>query len=95
MLYPTVTIDAFVIMPNHIHLIIAIRSPDGGVRAPRPTHLSSVVRSIKAMATREVGHPIWQTSYYDHVIRNEPDYFRIRQYIDTNPARWTEDKYYQ
>ncbi len=93
-LYPTATIDKYVIMPNHVHLIIAIHSPDGGVRAPRPTHLSSVVRSIKAMVTREIGHTIWQTSFYDHVIRSEADYLRIWQYMDENPVRWTENEYY-
>ena len=37
---------------------------------------------------------LWQRSYYDHVIRNEADYLRIWQYIDENPAKWTEDEYY-
>ena len=81
-------------MPNHVHLIIVIRAPDGGVRAPRPTHLPAVVRSIKAMVTREVGHSVWQASFYDHIIRSRPDYLRIWQYIDENPARWAEDEYY-
>lgn len=93
-IYPSVTIDKYVIMPNHVHLIIVIRAPDGGVRAPRPTHLPSVVRSIKAMVTREVGHSVWQASFYDHIIRSRPDYLRIWQYIDENPARWAEDEYY-
>ena len=81
-IYPSVTIDKYVIMP------------DGGVRAPRPTYLPSVVRSIKAMVTREVGHSVWQASFYDHIIRSRPDYLRIWQYIDENPARWAEDEYY-
>ena len=82
-------------MPNHVHLIVAIEpAADGGVRAPRPTTLSDIVRSIKAMVTRELGYSIWQTSFYDHVIRNETDYLRIWQYIDNNPAHWAEDEYY-
>ena len=40
------------------------------------------------------GRKIWQRSYYDHIIRNEADYLRIWQYIDTNPAKWVEDEYY-
>ena len=63
-------------------------------RAPRPTDLPLVIRSIKSMTTREIGRSIWQTSYYDHIIRNEEDELRIRQYIDQNPARWAEDEYY-
>lgn len=46
------------------------------------------------MVTREVGHSVWQASFYDHIIRSRPDYLRIWQYIDENPARWAEDEYY-
>ena len=93
--YPNVSINTLVIMPNHVHLIIAIEpAAGGGVRAPRPTTLSDIVRSIKAMVTRELGYSIWQTSFYDHVIRTEADYLRIWQYIDENPACWAEDEYY-
>ena len=87
-------IDTYVVMPNHVHFVVSIAAEDGPMRAPRPTHLSSVVRSIKAMVTREIGHTIWQTSFYDHVIRSEADYLRIWQYMDENPVRWTEDEYY-
>ncbi len=94
--YPDVKIDDYVIMPNHIHLIVAIgAAADGGVRAPRPTTLTEIVRSFKSLSTREVGYSIWQTSFYDHVIRNEADYLRIRQYMDNNPARWAEDEYFE
>lgn len=37
---------------------------------------------------------VWQRSYHEHVIRNEEDYRQIWEYIDTNPARWAEDRYY-
>ena len=94
-LYGNAAVDSYVIMPNHVHLILALTpSAGGGVRAPRPTSLSDVIRSIKAMVTKEIGYSVWQTSYYDHVIRNEDDYLRIRQYISDNPAHWAEDEYY-
>ena len=38
---------------------------------------------------------MWQTSYHDHIIRNEADYRRIWEYIDTNPEKWQEDCYYK
>lgn len=50
---------------------------------------------MKVMVTRELGHSIWQVSYFDHVIRNEADYLRIRKYMDDNPAQWAEDKYFE
>ena len=81
-------------MPNHVHLIVALEPPaGGGVRAPRPTPLSDVIRSIKATVTKELGYSVWQTSFYDHILRNEADWLRARQYISDNPACWAEDEY--
>lgn len=64
--------------------------------------LGSMVRSYKSAVTRQVnllkqtpGSLLWQKKYYEHVIRDEPDLNRIRDYILTNPSRWVEDKYYQ
>ena len=65
----------------------------GGVRSPRPTVIT-VVRGFKSMVTRELGKTIWQTSFYEHVIRNEEDYKNTRQYIDNNPHKWMLDEYY-
>ena len=50
---------------------------------------------MKEAVTKSVGFPIWQKSYHDHIIRNEADYRRIWEYIDTNPAKWREDCYYE
>ncbi|MCI9264304.1 MAG: hypothetical protein HFF06_06985 [Oscillospiraceae bacterium] len=46
------------------------------------------------MTRRKVGRPLWQTTFYDHIIRNEADYLRIWNYIDMNPAKWPEDEYF-
>ena len=88
-------IDAYVIMPNHVHMVVCISNADGPMRASAPTQpLSSRIRSFKTLVTKEIGQAIWQRSYYDHVIRDEADYLRVRHYIDTNPAAWAEDEYY-
>ena len=94
--YPNVSVDTYVVMPNHVHMVIAMEAAGGGgVWSPRPTTHLTVIRSFKTMVTKELGCSIWQSSYYDHIIRNEADYLRVRQYIDQNPARWAEDEYYQ
>lgn len=49
---------------------------------------------LKEAVTKQVGQKIWQKGFYDHIIRNEPDYLRIWQYMDENPAKWAEDEYY-
>ena len=91
-------IDTYVIMPNHIHMVIRIgmAMENGAMWASPPTKtLGSLVRSFKTLVTKAAGQKVWQRSYYDHVIRNEADYLRIWQYMDSNPAHWTEDDYYQ
>ena len=94
--YASVTVDRYVIMPNHVHLLLRCSNTEprtGGVWAPRPT-VMTVVRSLKTMVTKEIGHTIWQKSFYEHIIRNEDDYCGIWQYIDGNPQKWTMDEFY-
>ena len=92
--YPNVGIDKYVIMPNHIHMIVEIRAQAGGA-SPSPT-LFDVVRVIKSLSTRRSRlKNLWQRSYYEHVIRGERDYGEIWTYIDENPAKWTLDRYYE
>ncbi len=86
-------ITKYVIMPNHIHMIIEIDRP---MWASAPTKsVINIVRSIKILTTKEIGHNIFQRSFHDHIIRNEKDYTEIYTYIENNPARWAEDCYYQ
>ena len=94
--YRHVSVDKYVIMPNHIHIIIVLSNPTGGVPgSSRPTALiPSIVAALKKFSTKQIGYSIWQRSYHDHIIRNEDDYLRICQYIDENPAKWKEDYYF-
>jgi len=50
--------------------------------------IASIVRSIKTLTTKEIGMPISQRSYYDHVIRSQQDYDEIWEYIENNPRKW-------
>ena len=84
-------IDKYVIMPNHIHLII--QNENGTMWASSPT-VSQKIRSFKILVTKTIGKPIFQRSFYDHVIRDEKDYLRIWEYIENNPGKWAEDKYF-
>ena len=74
-------------MPDHIHMIVQIEN--GSMRASTPTNrISNIVRSIKTLTTKEIGNPIFQRSYYDHIIRNQKDYNEIFEYIENNPKKW-------
>ena len=90
----------YVIMPDHIHMII--RLDNGSMWASTPTDknvgadayirpknkIATIVRSIKTLTTKEIGESIFQRSYYDHVIRNQQDYDEVWEYIDNNPRKW-------
>jgi REP element-mobilizing transposase RayT len=102
--YKNVSIPKYVIMPNHIHLILSIDNtagnPGSGAENPPPT-LGTVVAWYKYQTmklinpkSQKVTTKIWQRSYYDHIIRHDQDYLAIWQYIDDNPAKWAEDDYY-
>ncbi len=91
-----VEVDAFVVMPNHLHGIILLGRSEAAAAA-RP--LGSVIRGFKAATTHVVAeaghgpaHPLWQRNYYEHIIRNEESLESIRAYIADNPARWAQDR---
>jgi putative transposase len=98
-------LDAFVVMPNHVHGIIVLGQGSEHAVVPQHAgalrgnaHLSVVVRSFKAAVTRELriqglcdDRPVWQPNYYDRVIRNEYELARIREYIAHNPIAWQYD----
>ena len=92
--YETVILDKYVIMPNHIHMILVLKSTDNNGRAMRAPTISTIINQFKGYVTKQIGFSIWQKLFHDHIIRDEADYRRICQYIDENPMRWTEDKYY-
>lgn len=89
--YSNVKIPCYVIMPNHVHLMIVITA-DGPMGASGPT-TGTAVRSIKTKVSRAAGKSVWQAGSFDHVVRNRDDYIQICEYILANPARWAEDKY--
>ncbi len=93
--FPGVELDAFIVMPNHLHGIILL--PDRQADDPDRIHLGRIVRAFKGASTRAIRHTgladfAWQADDYEHVIRNDADLNRIREYILTNPLRWALDR---
>lgn len=91
--YPMVSVDNFVIMPNHIHLLLQIHSDSSGRAMLAPT-ISIVVQQMKGYVTKKIGKSVWQKLFHDHVIRDEKGYLKIWNYIEGNPSRWEEDCFY-
>lgn len=92
--FPQATVEKYVIMPNHVHMILSLQNHAGGA-SPSPT-ITQVVGTFKSLATRqcEGETKLFQRSFHDHVIRSEQDYQEIWTYIDQNPAKWQEDRFY-
>ncbi|MCL2761180.1 MAG: transposase [Desulfuromonadales bacterium] len=90
--YNSIKVIKYVVMPNHIHMIITIGSSGRTKFAPT---ISRILKQFKSSITKKIGFSLWQKSFHDHIIRDEDDYLRIWQYIDENPARWNEDRYYK
>ena len=89
--YSYLSVDKYVIMPDHIHFLISIREANGhpgrGVPTRTPT-IAQFVGTFKRFSSKEYGENIWQSRYYDHVIRNQQDYDEIWEYIENNPAKY-------
>ena len=98
-----ILISKYVIMPNHIHMLIEINE-DNEKRAIRESPLQKrsiidkAVGFLKMNVSRKIketyDEKIWQRSFHDHIIRGERDYREIWEYIDTNVIRWDKDKFF-
>ncbi len=107
--YPNLTLDAFCIMPDHLHGIMIINntaivetglkpvSTTDPVTKPNSNNhgIFEFIRAFKTFSTRRMneldntaGKSRWQSRFHDHVIRNEQELHRIRQYIMNNPTKW-------
>ena len=101
-------LDEFIVMPNHAHGIIWLNDPVGaasrGLPAPNAVSLPTVldwyktmttnayIRGVRADGWARFERRLWQRGYYEHVVRDDDDLNRIRQYIIDNPTRWSEDE---
>ena len=84
-------------MPNHIHAILILKDETAGA-SPRPT-IMDIICAYKSLTVRECkksGYKdkLFQTSFYEHIIRGLKDYDEISRYISENPMKWFYDEMY-
>ena len=103
--YSNIIIDKYVVMPNHVHAIVLLENRGTPQRAFPTTSIPDCMNRFKTITTkfyidgvkkgiyRPFDKHIWQKSFHDHIIRNEQEYQKIWEYIDTNPLKWELDKY--
>lgn len=102
--FPTISLDSFEVMPNHLHGVIHQGAINRAPTESRPVgaqfiapKLGEIIRTFKALVTqraRAAGIDVfaWQRNYYEHVVRNDEELSRVRQYIEENPLRWEDDE---
>ena len=99
--YPYVELDAWTLMPNHLHGIVVIvsRIANAAAAVPARKPLGRLIGAFKTVSTRRVnelrstpGAVLWQRDYFEHVVRSEGEMERIRQYIADNALRWSLDR---
>ena len=103
--FPHVETDDFVLMPNHLHAILNIKRPSAlcgrhaseALSSPSTGSVPTIVRTFKAAVTRQARElgvitTVWQSGYFEHVIRDAKEYAEISNYIALNPLRWRFDE---
>lgn len=103
-LNPHTKLDEFIVMPNHFHLLLFIKDQEGAYVSnafgkPRVGSVSVMINAAKGATTKWCkanGYSFdWQDKFHDHVIRNEQEYWAIKNYIFNNPRNWQQDRFYQ
>jgi putative transposase len=98
--FPSIELDSWVIMPNHMHAIVSVA--DGTNRLALNQALdwfktmttNTYLREAKSEGWQRFKRRLWEQRFYDKLIRNETSLNRTRNAILLDPARWEEDKYY-
>ena len=103
--FPFVSLDAFVVMPDHIHGLLLFNKPDEqtpplnyqNTFGPQRDNLAAVIRGVKsgvsALAKQDGLAFGWQSRYHDRVVRNDAELRKTQHYIANNPARWKHEQF--
>lgn len=98
-LRPDITLDEFVVMPDHFHAILFINDVGqkemlgahrGAPLHRKPRSLGSIMAGFKSVCSQTAGFSLWQRNYYDRIIRNQTELDNIREYILYNPLKLLE-----
>ena len=96
--YDHISVERYVIMPNHIHILLFVRecrSPKSSIPTSKQTStVSHFVSTFKRLCNKEFGRNVWQRGFHDHIVRGGEDCDNIVRYICENPMRWFYDELY-
>ena len=92
--FSNISIDRYIIMSDHVHLLITIKEQISDVSIPdvvgffKSHTTNDYITGVKTGHLKPFCKKLWQKSYYDHVVRDQRDYNEIWQYIVNNPMKW-------
>ena len=94
-IYPQISVDNYIVMPNHVHIILAIEKS----YFSKLPNICNVIGQFKMMVTKQVKkikpiQNVWQRSFHDRIIRNQREYEKIWNYVEYNDQKWMEDCFY-
>lgn len=97
--YPYVVIHCFVVMPNHVHVILEIDKSLVSDEEIKIKSVSELIGAYKTTSSKQIHLKgllgfAWQRSFHDHIIRNTISYERIFNYIESNPLHWHTDAFF-
>jgi REP element-mobilizing transposase RayT len=92
---PDVRLDAFVVMPDHLHGLVGLLGAGDSPTWQTPTSLPALMRQFKSLTTRRInalrrtpGAAVWQRGYHDRIVPDERALAAMRRYIIDNPWKW-------
>jgi len=83
--YSTVVVDSFVVMPNHVHILLHLLNEEAN------PYVSRIIQQWKGSVSKKAGTPLWQKLFHDHAVDTAEEFRKIQQYIRDSPAYWKED----
>lgn len=95
-IYPNVQVDNYIVMPNHVHMILALQDVSGEQVKVTVEHVIGQYKSAVTKQIRKIDPKgkVWQRSFHDHIIRNQQEYEKIWQYVQFNWQKWEKDCFY-
>lgn len=97
--YPYIKLHNFIVMPNHVHILIEIVKDNLNMPSIKLKSLSSLIGAFKTTSSKKIhlaGNKnfYWQRSFHDHIVRNTSTYNKIFSYIKDNPKTWETDTFH-
>ena len=95
--YEDIKLDDYVVMPNHVHMmirVIDVGSGASGTTLPTMNKVGRFVGTFKRFTNREIGFDIWQSGSNDRIVRSDEEYIAYMEYMEANPRRWLTDEHY-